>query len=110
MFKKDLNVEGEVEKEKSHLVAKGYSQVDGIDFGDIFSPIAKLTFIRFILSINVAFDLEVQHMDVKTTFLHGDIEEQIHMKQLEGFQVKGKKELICNLNKSLYGLKQSLRM
>jgi hypothetical protein len=44
-------------------------------------------------------------MDVKTTFLHGDLEEEIYMKQLEGFVVKGNKELACKLNKSLYGLK-----
>eukprot|EP00253_Pinus_taeda_P020358 PITA_20358 len=48
-----------------------------------------------------------EHMDVKTTFLHGDLEEEIYMKQLEGFAVKGKKELVCKLKKSLYGLKQS---
>jgi hypothetical protein len=49
-------------------------------------------------------------MDVKTTFLHGDMEEEIYMKHLEGFSVKGKKELVCNLKKSMYGLKQSPRM
>jgi len=49
-------------------------------------------------------------MDVKTTFLHEDLEEEIYMKQLEGFAVKGKKELVCKLKKSLYGLKQSPRM
>jgi hypothetical protein len=49
-------------------------------------------------------------MDVKTTFLHGDLEEEIYMKQPEGFAVKGKKELVCKLKKSLYGLKQSPRM
>jgi hypothetical protein len=49
-------------------------------------------------------------MDVKKTFPHGDLKEKIYMKQLEGFIVKGKKELVCKLKKSLYGLKQSLRM
>jgi hypothetical protein len=60
VFKKKLNAEGKVEKYKSHLVAKGYSQVEGIDFGDIFSHVAKLTSIRFLFSIVVAFDLEVE--------------------------------------------------
>jgi hypothetical protein len=110
LFKKKFNTEGKVEKYKSRLVAKGYSQVEGIDFGEIFSPVAKLNSIRFLLSIPVAFDLEVEQMDVKTTFLHGDLEEEIYMKQLEGFVVKGKKELVCKLKKSLYGLKQSPRM
>ena len=67
-----------MQKEKwrnTKLVEKGYSQVEGIDYGEIFSPVAKLTSIRFILSIVVAFYLEVEQMDVKTTFLHGDPEE-----------------------------------
>ena len=81
-----------------------------IDFGDIFSPVAKVTSIRLLLSVAAAFDFEIEQMDVKTTFLHGDLEEEIYMKQPEGFMVKGKKELVCRLKKSLYGLKQSPRM
>ena len=69
-----------MEKYKARLVAKGYSQVEGIDFGEIFSLVAKINSIRFILSIIVAFDLEVEQMDVKTTFLHGDPKEEIYMK------------------------------
>jgi hypothetical protein len=95
-----------VEKYKYRLVAKGYSQVEGIDFGEIFSLVAKLTSIIFILSIAATFDIEVEQMDLKTTFLHGDLEEEIYMKQLEGLVVKGKKELVCKLKKSLYGMKQ----
>ena len=75
LFKKNFNAEGKVEKYKDRLVAKGYSQVEGIDFGEIFSPIAKLKSIRFLLFIVVSFDLEVEQMDVNTTFLHGDLEE-----------------------------------
>jgi hypothetical protein len=99
-----------VEKYKSRLVAQGYSQVEGTDFGEIFSPVANLTSIIFLLSIVVSFDIEVEQMDVKTTFLHGDLEEEIYMKKPEGFVVKGKKELVCKLKKSLYGLKKSPRM
>ena len=110
MFKKKLNAIGKVEKYKSPLVAKGYSQVEGIDFGDIFSLVVKLTSIRFLLSFSAAFDLEVEKMDVKTTFLHGDLDEEIYMKQPEGFTVKGKKDLDCKLMKSFYGLRQSPRM
>jgi hypothetical protein len=74
VFKKKLNAEGKVEKYKARLVAKGYSQVEGIDFGDIFSLVAKLTSIMFLLFVANAFDFEVEQMDVKTTFLHGDPE------------------------------------
>ena len=105
IFKNKLNADGKVDKYKARLVAKGYSQVEGIDFGEIFSPVAKLTSIRFLLSIAAAFDLEVEQMDVKTAFLHGDLEEEIYMKQPEGFIVKGKNELVCKLKKSLYGTK-----
>ena len=82
----------------------------GIDLGDIFSPVAKVNSIRLLLSIAAAFDFELEQMDVKIAFLHGDLEQEIYMKQPEGFAVKGKKELVCKLKKSLYGLKQSPRM
>jgi hypothetical protein len=62
------------------------------------------------LSLATTFDLEVEQMDVKTMFLHEDLDEEIYMKQPKGFTVKGKKELVCKLKKSLYGLKQSPRM
>ena len=105
VFKKKLNVVGKVEKYKAQLVAKGHSQVEGIDFGEIFSPVTKLTSNRFVLSLAATFDLEVEQMEVKIVFLHEDLDEEIYMKQPEGFIVKGKKELVCKLKKPLYGLK-----
>jgi hypothetical protein len=81
VFKKKMNAEVKVEKYKAQLVAKGYSQVEGIDFGKIFSPLTKLISIRFHLYVVVAFDFKVEHMDVKKTFLHGYLEEEIYMKQ-----------------------------
>jgi hypothetical protein len=60
VFKNKLNAEGKVEKYKAWLVAKGYSQVEGIDFGEIFSPVAKLTYIIFLLYVATAFDFEVE--------------------------------------------------
>eukprot|EP00253_Pinus_taeda_P026360 PITA_26360 len=91
VFKMKTNVEGKVEKYKAWLVAKGYSQVSGIDFGDIFSPISKVTSIILLLSLVATFDFEVEQMDVKTTFLHGDLEEDVYIKQPKGFVVKGVK-------------------
>ena len=104
------NEVGKAKKYKARLVEKGYAQVEGIDFGVIFSPISKLTSIRFPLSLAALFDLEVEKMDVKKTFLHGDLDEGTYMKQLEGFTIKGKKELVYKLKKTLYGLKYSPRM
>ena len=74
LFKKKLNAKGEV-KYKSCLVEKGFSKVEGIDFGEIFSLAAKLISTIVPISIVVAFDLEVEQMDLKTSFSHGDLEE-----------------------------------
>jgi hypothetical protein len=60
VFKKKLNVEGEVEKYKAQLVAKGYSWVEGIDFGEMFSPLSKLNYVRFILIVAIAFDFKLE--------------------------------------------------
>ena len=64
---------------------------------------------RTVLSLGATLDLEVEKMNVKNVFLHGDLEEEIYMKQREGFHVEGKEEYVCRLRKSLYGLKQALR-
>jgi hypothetical protein len=96
--------EAELGKIPLWLVSKDYSQVQGINFGEMFSHVPKLTSIRFFFFIIVAFDFEVELMVVKKTFLHGDLEKEIYMKQPEGFVVKGKQELVCKLKKSLYGL------
>ena len=80
-LKNKLSAEGKVEKYKACLVEKGYSHAEGFEFGEIFSPVAKLSSIRFLLSIGVAFELEVEQMDVETKFLHGHLEEEIYMKQ-----------------------------
>ena len=90
VFKKKLNAARKVEKYKARLVAKGYSQVEGIDFAEIFSPVAKLTSIIFLLSLARTFDLDVEKMDVKIVFLQWDLEpEEIYMKQPKGFTIKG---------------------
>jgi hypothetical protein len=68
---------------------KGYSQVEGVDFSDNFFLVAKLNSIRVLMSMVATFDLEIEKMDVNTTFLHGDLEEEIYMKQPEEFVVRG---------------------
>lgn len=93
----------------ARLVVKDFSQKPGIDFDEIFSPVVKMSSIRVVLGIAAAMDLEIEQLDVKTTFLHGDLEEEIYMEQPEGFKVAGKEHLVCKLNKSLYGLKQAPR-
>jgi len=94
---------------KARLVMKGFGQRKGVNFDEIFCLVVKMTSIRVILGLAASLNLEVEQMDVKTTFLHGDLEEEIYMEQPEGFLVKGKEDYVCRLKKSLYGLKQAPR-
>ena len=94
---------------KARLVVKGYSQRKGIDYDEIFSPVVKLNSIRILLSVVASENLHLEQMDVKTTFLHGDLDKEIYMQQSEGFVVPGKEHVVCKLTRSLYGLKQAPR-
>ncbi|KAH9659018.1 hypothetical protein KPL70_023705 [Citrus sinensis] len=99
----------QVERYRARLVVKGYAQKEGIDFNEIFSPVVRLTTVRIVLAMCAIFDLHLEQLDVKTAFLHGELEEEIYMLQPEGFVETGKENLVCRLNKSLYGLKQAPR-
>ncbi|KAL2487476.1 cysteine-rich RLK (RECEPTOR-like protein kinase) 8 [Abeliophyllum distichum] len=94
---------------KARLVAKGFNQREGVNYIEIFSPVVKYKTIRLMLALAVQFDWELEQMDVRTAFLHGDLEEEIYMTQPPGFEEKGKNEQVCHLKKSLYGLKQAAR-
>ena len=96
-------------KFKVRLMAKGFSQIEGIDYHEVFSPVVKHTSMRLILAINAIQNLELEQLDVKTAFLHGYLDEKILMTQPEGFEVKGKEDKVCLLKRSRYGLKQSPR-
>lgn len=94
---------------KARLVAKGFSQIPGVDYNDVFSPVVKHSSIRTFFSIVAMHDLKLEQLDVKTAFLHGELDEEIYMDQPEGFKVPGKENHVCKLKRSLYGLKQSPR-
>lgn len=96
---------------KARYVAKGYSQVKGIDYKETFAPTANLTSLRVLMQIAVECNLILHQMDVKTAYLNAPIECDIYMEQAEGFEVPSESEtkLVYKLNKSLYGLKQSGR-
>ena len=91
---------------KARLIVKGFSQKKGIDFEEVFSLVVKMSSIRVVLGLT-SLDLEIEQMDVKTTFLHGDLDKEIYMEQLESFVVKVKEDYVCKLKKSLHGLKQA---
>jgi len=91
------------------LVAKGYTQREGIDYSEVFSPVVKHSSIRILLALVAQYELDLGQLDVKTDFLHGDLYEEIYMTQPMGFKTAGKENIVCKLKKLMYGLKQSSR-
>ena len=81
---------------KAKLVAKDYAQREDIDYNEVFSLVVKHSFIRILLALAAQYDYELDQLDVKTAFLHGNLEEEIHMTQLFGFKVARKEKLVYN--------------
>ena len=96
-------------KYKARIVAKGFRQEYGVDFDEVFSPVIKMTTLRFLLRVVAAKNLQLDQLDIKTAFLHGDLDKEIYMEQPQGFASLGQEHLFCRLRKSLYGLKQAPR-
>ncbi|KAL0361400.1 UNVERIFIED_CONTAM: Retrovirus-related Pol polyprotein from transposon TNT 1-94 [Sesamum radiatum] len=94
---------------EARLVAKGYTQRPGVDFEEIYSPVAMAKSIRILLAIAAWYDYEIWQTDVKTAFLNGFVEEEIFMDQPEGFTTVGEEQKVCCLQRSIYGLKQASR-
>ena len=95
---------------KARYVAKGYKQIQGIDYLETFSPTARMESVRILMQISIQYDLILHQMDVKSAYLHAPIENEIYVSQPPGYeQTENNKQLVWKLNKSLYGLKQSGR-
>jgi hypothetical protein len=100
----DIKTDG---RKRGQLVAKGFSQIPGIDFEETFSPVARFETVRLLLALSALEDWEIEALDVKTAFLYGNLDEELYMEQPEGFVVKGQETKVYRLKKALYGLKQA---
>jgi hypothetical protein len=100
---------GNVERYKARLVAKWFTQREGIDYHETLSPVSTKDSFRIIMALVAHFDLELHQMDVKTVFLNGELVENMFMAQPKGFIVHGKENMQCHLRRSIYGLKQASR-
>jgi hypothetical protein len=109
IFKKKLNENGEIMKNKSILVCKGYSQVEVINFEETFSPVARREAIRMFLALACFRNFKIYHMDAKSAFLNGTLEEEFYVEQPEGFMLSKNQDYVCKLKKDMYGLKQAPR-
>ncbi|GJX27946.1 ribonuclease H-like domain, reverse transcriptase, RNA-dependent DNA polymerase [Tanacetum coccineum] len=109
VFKTKKDANGNIIKHKARLVAKGYIQEHGIDFEEVFAPVARMETIRLLLAIAANNKWEVHHLDVKSAFLHGDLKEEVYVTQPEGFIKREDNGKVYRLIKALYGLRQAPR-
>ncbi|WZZ37877.1 hypothetical protein YC2023_034136 [Brassica napus] len=109
VFKTKFNEKGEIEKFKARLVAKGYHQTQGVDFHEVFAPVARWDTIRTLLAFAAQRGWEVFQLDVKSAFLHGELNEEVFVEQPLGFEVRDAANKVYKLRKALYGLRQAPR-
>ena len=109
VFKTKLNENGKIDKYKARLVAKGYAQQYGVNYTEVFAPVARLDIIRLILALATQSSWNVFQLDVKSAFLHGELNEEVFVQQPQGYEKKGEEGKVYKLRKALYGLKQAPR-
>ena len=109
MYKIKRTINGEVDRYKARLVAKGYKQKYGIDYEEVFALVARLDTVRLLISLAAHHMWNIYHLDVKSAFLNGVLEEEVYVQQPESFLVKRQEDKVYHLKKALYGLKQAPR-
>jgi transposase InsO family protein len=109
VFKVKLNPDGTISKHKARLVARGFLQKHGIDYNEVFAPVARIETVRLVVALACKNKWLLYHLDVKSAFLNGPLEEEVFVSQPPGFEIKGKENMVYKLYKALYGLKQAPR-
>jgi hypothetical protein len=109
VFRNKQDAHGVVIRNKAQLVAKGYSQVEGLDFGETYAPVARLESIRILLAYATYYGFKLYQMDMKSAFLNGPIKEEVYVEQSPGFEDSEYPNHVYKLSKALYGLKQAPR-
>ncbi|GAU33196.1 hypothetical protein TSUD_206550 [Trifolium subterraneum] len=109
IFKIKRNPDGGIVKHKARLVARGFLQQQGIDYNEVYAPVARMETIRLVITIASSMNWSLSHMDVKSAFLNGPLDEEVYVSQPPGFEVDAQKDKVYKLQKALYGLKQAPR-
>ncbi|CAM8997862.1 unnamed protein product [Rhodiola kirilowii] len=109
IFKNKTDEQGTITRNKARLVAQGYTQIEGVDFNETFSPVARLEAIRLLLALACHLKFKLFQMDVKSAFLNGLLNEEVYVAQLKGFEDPHHPDHVYRLKKALYGLKQAPR-
>jgi hypothetical protein len=110
LYKTKFVANSSIEKHKTRFVARGFSQIEGVDYDETFALVARSTSIRSIIAIVAEMGWSIHQMDVKTAFLNGFIDEEVYIEQPQGFEVSERETHMCLLRKALYGLKQAPRV
>ena len=109
VYKTKLKENGEVDKLKARLVEKGYVQQQGIDYTEVFAPVARMDTVRMIVALAAQKGWTLYQLDVKSSFLHGELNEEVYVEQPKGYELENSPQKVYRLKKALYGLKQTPR-
>ncbi|GKA05768.1 zinc finger, CCHC-type containing protein [Tanacetum coccineum] len=107
IFKRKMKIDGTIENFKVRLVIQGFRQKSRIEYFDTYALVTRISTIRLLITLALIHNLIIHQMDVKTTFLNGELDEEVYMKQPQGFIMSGNENKMCKLIKSIYGLKQA---